>query len=82
LHIAVDAKSKNVVSFRITRRNVHDAKRFYPLIREAAEKYDIEKLYADKAYDNKRNFNLLGQLDVEPAIEIRNKASTRSGGCH
>jgi hypothetical protein len=60
------------VSSRITKGNVHDAKRFYPLVREAAEKYDIEKLYADKAHDNRRNFNLLDQLDVEPAIEIRN----------
>lgn len=82
LHIAVDAKSRKAVSFRITRGNVHDAKGFHPLVREAAEKYDIEKLYADKAYDNRRNFNLLvDQLDVEPAIEIRNNASTRSGGC-
>jgi Transposase DDE domain len=82
LHIAVDAKSKKVVSFRITKGNVHDAKRFYPLVKEVAEKYDIEKVYADKAHDNRRNFNLLDQLDVEPAIEIRNNASTRSGGCH
>ncbi|MFZ0514919.1 MAG: transposase, partial [Candidatus Nitrosopolaris sp.] len=30
LHIAVDTKSKKVVSFRITRGNVHDAKMFCP----------------------------------------------------
>ena len=81
LHIAVDAKSKKVVSFRITKGTVHDAKKFCPLVREAAKKYDIEKLHADKAHDNRRNFNLLDELDVEPAIEIRNNASTRSGGC-
>jgi hypothetical protein len=81
LHIAVDAKSNKVVSFRITKGTVHDAKKFCPLVREAAKKYDIEKLHADKAHDNRRNFNLLDELDVEPAIEIRNNASTRSGGC-
>jgi hypothetical protein len=81
LHIAVDAKSKKVVSFRITKGTVHDAKKFCPLVREAVKKYDIEKLHADKAHDNRRNFNLLDELDVEPAIEIRNNASTRSGGC-
>jgi hypothetical protein len=70
-----------VVSFRITKGTVHDAKKFCPLVREAAKKYDIEKLHADKAHDNRRNFNLLDELDVEPAIEIRNNASTRSGGC-
>ena len=34
LHIAVDAKSKKAVSFQITRGNVHDAKKFCPLVRE------------------------------------------------
>jgi hypothetical protein len=81
LHIAVDAKSKKVVSFRITKGNIHDTKKFSPLVREATEKYDIKKLHAYKAHDNRRNFNLLDELDVEPAIEIRNNASTRSGGC-
>ena len=47
LHIAVDAKSKKVVSFRITRGNVHDAKKFCPLVRERAEKYNIDKVYAE-----------------------------------
>jgi hypothetical protein len=81
LHIAVDAKSKKVVSFRITRGNVHDAKKFCPLVKESSKKYNIDKVYADKAHDNRRNFTLLDKLDVEPAIEIRNNASTRSGGC-
>jgi DDE family transposase len=30
LHIAVDAKSKKVVSFRVTKGNVHDSKKFSP----------------------------------------------------
>jgi Transposase DDE domain len=41
LHIAVDTKSRKVVSFRITKGNVHDTRKFCPLVREAAEKYDI-----------------------------------------
>jgi hypothetical protein len=66
-----------VVSFRITKGNIHDTKKFSPLVRGAAEKYDIKKLHADKAYDNKRrNYNLLDEFDVELAIEIRNNAST------
>ena len=81
LHIAVNAKSKKVVSFRITRGNVHDAKKFCPLVREAVEKYNIDKVYADKAHDNRKNFNLLDDLNVEPAIEIRKNASIRATGC-
>ena len=81
LHIAADAKSKKVVSFRITRGNVHDAKKFCPLVRESSKKYNIDKVYADKAQDNRRNFNLLERLDVEPVIAIRNNASTRERRC-
>ena len=37
LHIAVDEKSKKIVlSFRITKGNVHDTKKFGPLVKEAA----------------------------------------------
>ena len=38
LHIAVDAKSKKVVSFRITKGNVHDTRKFCPLVREGSRK--------------------------------------------
>lgn len=78
----MDEKSKKVVSFRITKGNVHDAKKFGPLVKEAAEKYDIDKVHTDKAYDNNRkNFNILDDINAEPAIGIRKNASTRSKGC-
>jgi hypothetical protein len=57
LHIAVDAKSKKVVSFRVTKGNVHDSKKFSPMIREVSEQYDIDKVYTDKAHDNLRVLN-------------------------
>jgi hypothetical protein len=81
LHIAVDAKSEKIVSFRITKGNVHDSKKFSPMIREAYEEYDIDKVYADKAHDNRRSFNLLDDLNIEPAIQIRKNASIKTKGC-
>ena len=81
LHISIDEKSKKVVSFRITKGNVHDTKKFGPLVKEAASKYDIDKVYGDKAYDNRNNFNILDKINAEPAIKIRKNASTRSKGC-
>jgi hypothetical protein len=81
LHIAVDEKSKKVVSFRITKGNVHDTKKFGPLVKESAKRHDIDKVYGDKAYDNRKNFNILDDMDVEPTISIRKNASTRSKGC-
>jgi hypothetical protein len=80
--IAVDAKSKKVVSFRITKGNVHDTKKFGPLVKEAAKKFKIDKVHADKAHDNRKNFNLLDKLNVEPAIEIRKNASARARDVH
>ncbi len=81
LYISIDEKSKKVVSFRITKGNVHDTKKFGPLVKEAASKYDIDKVYGDKAYDNRNNFNILDKINAEPAIKIRKNASTRSKGC-
>jgi hypothetical protein len=81
LHIAVDAKSEKIVSFRVTKGNVHDSKMFSPMIREAYDEYDIDKVYADKAHDNRRTFYLLDDLNIEPAIQIRKNASIKTKGC-
>ena len=56
-------------------------KKFCPLVRESSKKCNINRVYADKAHDNRRNFSLLDRLDVEPVIAIRNNASTKARGC-
>ena len=56
-------------------------KKFGPLVKEAASKHDIDKVYGDKAYDNRNNFNTLDKINAEPAIKIRKNASVRSKGC-
>jgi hypothetical protein len=82
LHIAVDAKSEKIISFRITKGNIHDSKKFSSMIREITKEYDIDKVYGDKAHDNRGSFNLLDDLNIEPAISIRKNASAiRSNGC-
>jgi len=60
---------------------IHDSKKFSPLIKEVSEGYDIDKVYADKALDNRRSFNLLDNLNIEPAIQIRKNASIKTKGC-
>ena len=81
LHIAVDAKSEKIVSFRVTKGNVHDSKKLGPMIKEVADEYDIDKVYGDRAHDNRRSFNLLDDLNIEPAISIRKNASTKARAC-
>ena len=70
-----------VIPFTIEQVNraILDAKKFCHLVRESSKKYNIDKVYADKAHDkdNRRNFNLLDRLN---AIAIRNNASTRARG--
>jgi Transposase DDE domain len=41
LHIAVDEESKKIVSFRITKGNIHDTKKFGQLVKESAKRYTI-----------------------------------------
>src|SRR6476469_7491513 len=82
LHIAVDAKSKKIMSFRITKGNVHDSKKLGPMIREIdKENYTIDKVYGDKAHDNRRSFNLLDDMNIEPVISLRKNASTKTRAC-
>jgi hypothetical protein len=57
---------------------IHDSKKFSPMIREASGQYDIDKVYADKAHDNKRSFQLLDGLNIEPAVNIRNNAPVKT----
>ena len=81
LHIAVIEKSIKVVSFRITKGNIHDTKKFGDLVKDSAKKHHIDKAYGDKAYDNRRNFDILEDINDEPAISIKKNVSTRSKGC-
>lgn len=81
LHIAVDAKSSKIISFRVTKGNIHDSKKLGPMIKEVAEEHNIDKVYGDRAHDNRRSFNLLDDLNIEPAISIRKNASTKAKGC-
>jgi hypothetical protein len=82
LHIAVDAKSKKIMSFRVTKGNVHDSKKLGPMIREIdKDHYIIDKVYGDKAHDNRRSFNLLDDMNIEPVISLRKNASTKTRAC-
>ena len=70
-YCCVDEESKKIVSFRITKGNIHDTKKFGQLVKESAKRNDIDKVYGDKAYDNRKNFNMLDDINAEPAISIR-----------
>jgi hypothetical protein len=43
----VDEESKKIVSFRITKGNVHDTKKFGQLVKESAKRHYIDKVYVE-----------------------------------
>ena len=38
-------------------------------------------VYSNKAYDNRKNFNILDKINAKPAISIRKNVFTSSIGC-
>jgi len=81
LHILADPKTKKIVGFRVTTERTRDGRKFSPMVKEVSKKGKVKKAYADAAYDSRRNFNLLDELKIEPAIKTRRDASARSCGC-
>lgn len=81
LHVAVNVKTKEIVSVRLTDEGVHDCEVAEPLIREASRELHLVKLLADGVYDSKDLFNLLQELGVEPVIRVRKDSSRLARGC-
>jgi len=63
------------MSFRITKGSTW-YKTVWSFDKESAKKHDIDKVYGDKAYNDRKNFNILDYINAEPAISIRKNAST------
>jgi hypothetical protein len=80
LHILADKKTGKIAGFRITSEHTGDSKKFVPLVKEASKRNKVKKIYGDGMYDARRNFNLLDELEIEPAIKIRKNARTLSRG--
>ena len=44
---------EDIISCRITKGDVHDSKKFCSLVKEAAQSYNIDMVYADKTHDSR-----------------------------
>jgi hypothetical protein len=82
VHLAVDARSKQAVSMQVTEETVSDGSQAEPLVQEAVSKNDVERVYADGAYDRRANFNLLASNGIDPAIKVRKNASRKAKGSY
>ena len=80
IHVAVDTKSKQIISMKVTQEDTGDAKMMKPLVEEASRKAKIKKLIGDGGYDSKDNFQTLSDMKIEPVIKVRSN-SVVSGKC-
>lgn len=80
LHMLADKKTGKVKGFRVTSEKTGDNAKFVPLVREVSKRRKVAKVYADAAYDARKNFNLLEEIGAEPAIKLKKGASLKTLG--
>jgi DDE family transposase len=68
IHVAVDTKSKKILSVKVTDEHIHDSK-MLPKLVEGAKKSNhisIGKVFADGAYDSNAVFTFLAENGILP----------------
>jgi len=80
IHIAVDAKTKQILAMEVTDERTGDIKMFKPLVERASGRTKVKLVLADSAYDSRDNFNFLEAKGIEPGIRIRRGASGKARG--
>jgi len=79
IHVAINIKTKKIVSMEVTKENVHDGKMLKKLVDDVISKNNsIKKILADGAYDSKDNFKYLDELNITPGIKVRKNSSIKN----
>jgi transposase len=78
IHVAVDIKTKKIVSMSVTKEDVHDGKMLKELVDDVSKKYGIKKVLADGGYDSKDNFRYLDELKIIPVVKVRRNSSVKN----
>ena len=77
IHIAVDVKTKKILSIKVTDEHAHDSKMLPELVDEIIDSDSITtigKLFADGAYEGNEIFRNLGDNGIMPCIKVRKNA--------
>ena len=79
IHIAVDIKSKKILSMKVTDEHIHDSKMLPELIQSIIKSNSAtaSKLFADGAYDSNETFRYLSDNGILPCIKVRKNARVR-----
>jgi len=82
IHIAVNVRTKKVLSMEVTKEDVYDGKMLKKLVNNVvSENNDVKKVLADGAYDSKDNFSHMDKMKIEPIIRVRKNSSTKACVC-
>jgi len=79
IHVAVDIKSKRILSLHVTSEKVHDGKVLSELIEDITIKQnkEIDTVIANGSYDNNKIFQFLSFHNIKPAIKVRKNSRCR-----
>ena len=80
IHVAVNLKTKKILSMKVTDEHVHDSKALPELVDEAIKSdknITLGKLIADGAYDDNEIFRYLEDNGILPCIKVRKNARIR-----
>jgi len=83
IHIAVDVKTKKILSIKVTDAHIHDSKALPELVDNIIKSEDMSttttlgKLFGDGAYEGNDIFRYLGDNGILPCIKVRKNARVR-----
>ena len=80
IHIAVNVKSKKILSIKVMDEHVHDSKALPILVNDVIKSNNITaigKLFADGTYDNNEIFRCLTDNGILPCIKVRKNSRVR-----
>ena len=81
IHVAVNVKSRKILSMKVTDEHVHDGKALPELVENVIKPNNmtaaVGKLFADGAYDSNDIFRYLADNGILPCIKLRKNARVR-----
>jgi transposase len=78
--VAVDIKTKQVVSLEVSDERTDEGKKLKSLVRGAKRRARVKKVLGDSGYDSHENFEFLAASGIEADLKVREDANPDCGG--
>ena len=75
VHAMIGTKTNVVAAVAVTDSSVGDSPMLAPLVTEAAEHFNVQRVSADKAYGSAFNFDLIESLGAQPLVPFKSNAA-------